>query len=147
MSWQNICLDNENLFVMNPKFLIVALIKHVFIQVVQTPKPRAMPWMDPRATKRAEEVKKRRSETTLKEAKEKVHRATEFESFYKGGGNSNAQRQLQIAKTELEEAQEKAREILGVDNDGKPVLSSLAAAAASGSIEGIEKGCACEEAL
>ena len=37
--------------------------------------------------------------------------------------------------------------MLGVDDDGKPVLSSLAAAAASGSIEGIGKGCACKEAL
>ena len=62
-------LGNQSHCVKNPKFLIVALIEHVFVQVVQTPKPRVTPWMDPRATKRAEEMKKRRAERTLKEVR------------------------------------------------------------------------------
>ena len=67
--------------------------------------------------------------------------------YYKGGGHSTAKRQLEIARTELQEAQEKAHEILGIDDDGNPVLSTTDTAAASGAVEGIEKGRACEEAL
>lgn len=103
--------------------------------------------MDPRTTKRAEEMKKRRAERALKEAKEKVHRATEFESYYKGGGHITARRQLQTARKELEEAQEKAREILGIDENGDPALSVTAAAAAAGEVEGLSKAKECEDEI
>ena len=62
-------LGNQAHCVKNPQFLITALIEHVFVQVIQTPKPRARPWMDPRAALRAEEKKKRRAERTLKEVR------------------------------------------------------------------------------
>ena len=122
---QCVMLSNQEHCVKNPKFLIAALIEHVFVQVVATPKPRAVPWMDERAKARAAAVTKRRAELSVKKAEEKAARAAEWVSFRSGNSNTQgesaarkgdaaaAKRRAEAAAAEAETARKNAQEVLG----------------------------------
>jgi hypothetical protein len=125
---QCVMLSNQEHCVKNPKFLIAALIEHVFVQVVATPRPRAVPWMDERAKARAAAVARRRAELSVKKAEEKATRAAEWVSFRSANGNTPgesvarkgdaaaAKRRAETAAAEARTARMNAQEILGVDS-------------------------------
>lgn len=122
-------ISNQEHCVKNPKLIIAALLEHVFVQVIATPKPRAVPWMDKRAQARAAAVAKRRAEQSVKKAEEHAARTADWAAFRSSAKNTTtkgdaaarkgsnddvaAKRRAEAALCEAEAARNKAADILG----------------------------------
>jgi hypothetical protein len=137
--------------------LIAALVEHVFVQVIATPKPRAIPWMDKQARDRATAVAKRRAEQSVKKAEEKAERAAEWAVFRSdsgsrgGGANKDAaaaKRRADAAAAEAVEVRKKVRSILGAgcNEESSSNKDSGVFADTDETVEGLDKGKAAEEA-
>jgi hypothetical protein len=150
-----VMISNQEHCVKNPKFLVAALIEHVLVQVVATPKPRAVPWMDAKARARAERVTKRRAEQSVRRAEEKARRTAEWVAFKSSSSGSKqdaaAKRRMEAAAAEAEAARQNAREVLDSlqeqhEPGSAPIVKGSAAKEPDESVEGAANGKDAEEA-
>lgn len=75
---------NQTHCMKNPKHLIASMIEHLFTQVLDVPKPRAVPSQDAKREARAAAALTRRQEREKKECKEKAERAGKWNDFKSG---------------------------------------------------------------